>query len=172
MLFRSAKMVKNSGWRFMSEREIFSEDYYFMLGVYRYLETVAILCKDLYYQCLTEDSLSRNYSVERHKNLDNFYQACVKLCQIADYGPEVIYNCTIPYLNGILDVTKKICLSNKPIQAIREIRKIVDNEVLQGVLEKVKDEKFNYKKSSLYFAMRHRLYLLCYLMAKAKTIKK
>jgi len=170
--FFSAKMIRNSGWRFMSEREIFSEDYFFMLGIYRYLETVAVLCQDLYYQCLTEGSLSRNHSVERHKNLNNFYLACVKLCQIADYSPEVLRNCTVPYLNGMLDMMKKICLSNKPIQAIREIKKIVDNEVLQGVLEKVKGEKVNYKKSSLFFSMRHKLYFLCYLMTKAKTIKK
>ena len=54
------------------------------------------------------------------------------------------------------------------VQGIDRIHRIVDDEVLQQVLWERKKDRTNGRKRIFFWAVRHRLYLLCYLLLIAR----
>lgn len=80
-LMYSAKIIKNSGFKFVSEREIISEDLYSNLIYYNHLDSVAAVQKALYHHCENNfTSLTRAYNPERFSRNKHFYLEAIKLC--------------------------------------------------------------------------------------------
>ena len=54
----SMKLIRRANWRFVSEREIISEDFYSLLALYKDVQSAAVVCRALYYYCCNDMSLT------------------------------------------------------------------------------------------------------------------
>ena len=53
----SAKLIRQAEWKFVSEREIISEDVYSILSLYKHVQRVCILNKAFYFYCENQNSV-------------------------------------------------------------------------------------------------------------------
>ena len=160
--FYCMTLIQRTGWRFVSEREIISEDYYSHLVLYKDVRKVAILKEALYYYCVNDDSLTRKYRPDRFEKIKYFYKKCLEFCEENRYPDEVYHRCMQPFVNFTIGALKQeAAFSENPQKSIRQI---VDDPILQDVLRKKKKDKENWKVTILFFAIRHKWYSVVKLM--------
>jgi len=70
----SADLIKNNGIRFVSERELISEDYIFTADVCYYANRVTFVPRNLYHYCENETSLTHSYRPDRLEKTIKFYE--------------------------------------------------------------------------------------------------
>ena len=88
--FCSLQLIKSSGWRFESERTVFSEDVYSQLKLYPHVTKVAVVCEPLYYYCdENASSISRQGKTNQYERIKHFYVSCIDLCDQIGYGDEI-----------------------------------------------------------------------------------
>ena len=76
----STELINRTGWRFVSEKKVISEDVYALLALFRDVNCVSIL-SDIYYNyCENTISVTRTYRADRNDNNRGFYLACLELC--------------------------------------------------------------------------------------------
>ncbi len=83
------ELIKSTGIRYRSEREILSEDAFFNLELFRYIKTVAIIPESFYYYYKNENSLSRSYRKDLPELNAAFLKAGLVLCEESDYPQRV-----------------------------------------------------------------------------------
>lgn len=160
----SMELIKRTGFRFVSEREIISEDYYSVLTLYRYVRKTVVLDDVNYYYCYNSASFSHIYRPDRFEKLKYFYSECLKQCEKLGFPEEVSRRCQVPFLNGVFAVLKQEVTVG---WGFRETMKVISEKIrdplLQEVLKKHKKDKVNLKKKLFFWAMRNKVYILCYL---------
>ena len=168
----SLDCIRKSEWRFASEREIISEDVYFLLGLYRYVNTAAVLEKALYYYCENDTSLTRTYRPDRFVSNKLFYEKCIELCQRYEY-PEVVKKaCMSPFLGNTIGALKQaVAYSESKQVAVDVIRRIADDPVVREALQKKKADPLHWKTRILFWAMWQKNYSLCYLLLTGAIFK-
>ena len=65
----SMTIIQKHKWRFVSEREIISEDYYSLLYLYRYVEKIAVLKAACYFYCENQGSLTHVFQKNRYEKI-------------------------------------------------------------------------------------------------------
>ncbi len=166
----SMKMIRNSGWRFVSEREIISEDVYSLLKLFPYVNKVAVLPQALYYYCENKESFSRSYNADRYKRIKHFYLESVKLCRDLGYSEVIVQRVSKIYVAYTIATLKQEYMLQRPAKAKKAATKsIIDDDVLQKVLRKNKKDVASITKKALYFAIRNKMYRLCYLLLTMKS---
>lgn len=83
-------LIKQTGVRYKSEREVLSEDAFFNLELFRYIKAVSIIPYSLYYYFKNEKSLSRSYRKDLQKLNDTFLEKSLALCSEAGYPQRVV----------------------------------------------------------------------------------
>lgn len=166
----SVKIIRDSGWRFASEREIISEDVYSLLGLFAHVKKVAILPEALYYYCDNSMSLSRSYKYDRYERVKHFYLECIKLCEKLGYSETIIRCTSKPYLAYTIAALKQEYASQRSAKDKKAaIKSIIDDEVLQKVLHENKNDVASITRKALYFTIRNKMYGLCYLLLRMRT---
>ena len=156
------EVIDKSAWRFVSERDIVSEDVYSLLNLYKDVQSVTVLSKGLYFYCENNTSLTRTYRKDRYERIKNFYVKCTELCERNGYSEKVKNRCTGPYLSFVIAAMKQEVAANKRSVCMQNIKKIIDDDLLQDVLAKVLTEKNAAEKHLLYKAMQKKRYAICY----------
>lgn len=158
----SMDLIRRENWRFVSEREIISEDYYSMLKLFRGVSCVAVLPEALYRYHRNEKSLSRGYRPDRFDRIKTFYRAQTDLCRRCGYSREVERRCTEPFLNLTIAAMKQEAAVHRDRKlAVERIRQIVSDDLLQQVLSKTRKNKVGIRKKLLFCAMRNHWYRCC-----------
>ena len=129
--------IKQLEKRFVSEREIISEDAYFAIDFYPDVNVISIVPENLYYYCKRENSLSRVYNPERQKKNDIFYLKTVELARNKGLDSGIIKYIALRYQMYTVSAMKQICISNltKNEKNI-ELNKIFESEILESTLSK------------------------------------
>lgn len=169
----SADLINRAKWRFVSEREIISEDVYFSLALYKHVRKAVVLKEALYFYCENEKSLTHTYRPDRFEKVKYFYKKCVELCRESQYPPEVARRCREPFISFTIAALKhEVVFAPGLRAAYRNIRRIVNDELLQQVLAEKKADQTNWKKKTLFWAMRKRFYPLVFaLLAVQNAVK-
>lgn len=171
-LFYSMKLIEKSDWRFVSERDIISEDVYSLLGLFKDVRKVSVVPEALYYYCRNTSSLSRSYKPERFEKTRSFYLKTVELCKRMGYGDEILHRVSKPYLAFTIASLKQETVSPYPFyKKMKKIKSFILDDVLQSVLEQNKNDNVGFNRKILYFAMRNKLYFLSYLLLRGKANK-
>ena len=166
----SLNMIRNASWKFVSEREIISEDIYSLLELYKYVNRVSVLSEALYFYCENARSLTHTYKNDRYSRIKNFYDACYKLIENNGYNSEVLDRITYPYLSNTIAALKMIILSDASQNVKKEeVREIVEDEHLQTVLRHTNYDKEKLTRKLLLDLMKSKQYGLCYLLLKMKA---
>lgn len=112
MALFSMRMIKKVNWRFVSEREIISEDIYSILILYQYVKSVAALPEALYYYCQNMESLTQTFHQARYGRIKIFHEKCLELIETGNYDIEVRRRIYSPYLSNTIAHMKQIVMCN------------------------------------------------------------
>lgn len=167
----SMDVIRRSGWRFVSEREIVAEDVYSLLELVSYVDRVAVLPEALYYYRTSEGSLSRKYRPGRYKETAHFYQECIRLCEQLRYGEKIMHRLCTPYLAFTVTALKQEAAAHDRKAALARLRRVIDDPLLQRVLQQIRHDNMSIKKRILFRAMRRKRYGLCYGLLAAQNAR-
>ncbi len=166
----SMDLIRRSGWRFVSEREIISEDYYSLTQLHGYLSRVYVIQEAFYHYTVNNKSLSRSFKPDRFERIKGFYEAMVSLSEkmeLPDVLDQPIKAITFGFTIGTM---KQIISSGLPLKArFTEMRKVVRDDCLQKIVRTTCYAGCNIQKKLLYTAVKHKLVRLCYLLVYLKN---
>lgn len=165
----SMELICRANWEFVSEKEVVSEDVFSLLCLYKDVRKVAILEDALYFYRVNTASISRSYRPDRFARNRQYYLKCLELCDTNGYSAEVRRRCKEPYLANVLATMKQsVAYHGSYNKAIAELRNMVDDDVLQQVLFEKRNDKEGFNKKFFYWAIRNKLYCICYLLLAIK----
>ena len=170
MAMFSMELIKKSNWRFVSEREILSEDVYSLIELYKDVNKVSVLNEAFYFYRENNNSLSRVYRPDRFEKNIIFYEKTASLCRSSDYCRECENRVGLLFLTNVIAAMKHIAESQMSFgDKHKEIKKIIDNHTLQTALCSLKTEKDSKNRRILFFLMKKKLYLLCHILCSLKA---
>lgn len=169
----SLKIIKKLDWRFVSEREIISEDVYSILNLYNEVENVSIINKALYNYRINPSSLTQVYRQDRFEKNNIFYQKAIEQCEKIGYKYNVKQAVAIGYFNNIIGVMKSIVSSKlKYKDKISDIKTILYNPIYQEAIDYIESDKESFKRKLLIKLSKRKnvimLYLLVFINLKVK----
>lgn len=166
----SMNVIKNNNFKFVSEREIISEDVYSLLTLYPHLKKVGIISDMLYYHRVNSQSITHKFRKDRIEKLNYLYVKLVELCDDLNYDEETKCLMSNPYLNGIIGALKMI-VDEKSLSE-KEKKSLYNSTLNSGIFKKavnkvdLKSEKFSRRilltlfklrfKTLSYFLIKHR----------------
>lgn len=163
------KLINNTSFRFVSEREIISEDVYSLLKLYKKVESVSVINRSFYNYCLNETSLTHTYRKDRYEKIKYFYLESLKLCKEQGYNNDVIKAMQGSYISNTIAAIKMITKSDEKLSEKKKaLRNITEDEVLQDLLQS--DELWieNKNKRILYKILRNKNILALYAVARLR----
>lgn len=169
----SMELIRNSGWRMVSEREILSEDSYSLIGLYQNVNRVALLPEVLYCYRLTEGSLSNTYKQDRLEKIKGCYDACLDLANRCGYGEEVRRSISGLCISLTVGMMKQIVAGQKlSRECIRMLKTVENDETIRRCLEDISCRQYGWKRRVLFRAMRNRMTLAVFLVSYLQILKK
>jgi len=169
----SMELIRKTGWRLVSEREILSEDSYSLIALYKQVTKVAILSEVLYCYRLTEGSLSNTYKSDRLTRIKECYSACLKLAYAQGYNEEVCRSISALCLAFTVGMMKQIVEGQKlSLGCLRMLNTIVKDKTIRHCLEDVFCRRYGWKKRLLFWMMRNKMVLAVFCVSYMQTLKK
>lgn len=166
----SINLIQESRWRFVSERDIISEDVYSLLCLYKYVRRVSVLPEALYFYCENATSLTHTYHNDRFQRINHFYSCCMQVCDELNYSSEVAERLAYPYLSNTIGAMKLIARADlSEAEKRRMICGIVRDSQMQSVLERTDIRRESVARKFLLTAMRLKLPALVYCFVKFKA---
>ena len=167
------ELVDRANFRFVSEREIISEDVYSHLALGRYVKKAAIIREPLYNYRVTEGSLTHAYRSDRLEKNAHFYHECVKLANERAYPDVVMERIDEPYISNMIAAIKMAVGSATCYDQARERLSLMlsDDTLSRVIMTKLKQTN-NKKRHVLLWCLDKKLYLAVYLLVRAKLSKR
>ena len=166
----SMELIQRNSWRFVSEREIISEDVYSLLDLYRNVKTVVVIPEAFYFYCENETSLTHSYKKDRYNRIKHFYKACIDRCEKLEYSKEVKRRMAYPFTANSIAAMKMIAISDlSNTEKKKMISDIVNDETMQNVVNQMNLKKESIARKILFLSMKHRMTFICYWLIKAKA---
>lgn len=168
----SMELIRRTGWRFVSEREILSEDIYSQFCLYRDVRRVSVLPEPLYYYYESSGSLSHSGREERMKRINLFYSSCLETGRRLGYGERILERLPYHYLSLVMEYLKMIVSSSEPAERKTFLfRQAILDGQLQQVLSVLDFRREKPARKLLLFLMKHRLLQLCRMLIRVKARK-
>lgn len=163
------RVINKNNWRFVSEREIISEDVYSLLRLYDDVEQVVVLPEAFYYYCENGASLTHTYRADRFRRIKHFYYESIKLCNQLNYKQEVVRRLARTFLSYSIAALKLEASAKRPLRdRWAAVKEIVSDEALQSVLQIGTGKLDSIARKILFFAIEHKLYTVCFLLSRLK----
>lgn len=168
--FFRLELLQTSGWQFVSERVVLSEDLYSLLRLYGFVQKVAVLPKALYYYCENETSLSRVYRPDRYARIKDCYDASMAVCRELGYSQEVRRRLAYPYLSNTIAAAKQISQSGLSWREKRRYLEAMLRDIhLHKVMEGAEVGRDTRSRKVLFFLFRKGWTLPCILLLAGKA---
>lgn len=128
----SMDLIHETGWRFVSERDILSEDIYSITALFKDVQRVAVLAEALYFYCRNDQSLTHIYRVDRFDRNVIFYQESLILCDRLGHSDDVKQSLTHYMLSNTIGAMKQLVHSAEPLmRKMSLMRTILHHEIWQ-----------------------------------------
>lgn len=111
--FYRMDVIRRTGWGFVSEREIISEDVYSLISLYASLQSVAISEDALYNYRENGSSLTRHFRRDRLSQVKDFYLRSLELVKGLGYPRVVEESLSYPYLIFSIAALKQLVASDE-----------------------------------------------------------
>ena len=166
------ELIKNKNVRFFSEREIISEDSFFILELFPNLSVVSIVPECLYFYFNNQSSLSKTFKIDRQEKNDIFLKKCMDYVVTKGLSESLSFSIQSRYHGYTLGALMQIVRSSLPKkERKKEIYKIYKNQLLHQTLI---DEVLSLDSGKARFfwkLLRCRCYVLCTLLLKYNARK-
>lgn len=170
--FYKKELVDRAGFRFVSEREIISEDVYSHLVLAADIRKVSVIYEPLYNYRVNPSSLTHTYRADRHTKNAHFYRECEKLCELRSYPKEIKERITEPYIANMIAAIKSACANTKSYsEAKNRLSEICAEPTFCEVVKTKLKEKNNNNRHILFWCLDRKMYLAVYLLVRAKLSK-
>lgn len=158
--------------RFKSEREIISEDAFFLLELFAFVDSLSIIPESLYFYYKNDNSFSRKYKKNHQKLNDNFLIQGQKVCVQLNYPQKVFDYLIARYHTYSLVGMKQIFMSDlSKSEKKKELTAIYRNEVLRNTLTR-KAVGLAIPQSRIFWNLyKMRLYKICSILLWYKSKK-
>lgn len=167
----STQVIRNSGWRFVSERQFISEDIYSVLQFYQYVRKAVILPAVYYHYIVNPVSLSHSYRQDKY---DKLVFLAEKLTELSDeMGCRQVLQPRIPriFLGLTIGVLKQVVAQDQPISWKRaELLRIIKDPYMCRVFAEHDFSKEESGKRMLFWAMKRKWPMICYGIVKVKNL--
>lgn len=171
----SADIIKNSNLRFVSEREIQSEDLAFQLDYFVVSKKAAVIDNCVYYYRTNQNSLTTKYKANRFDEIKKVYTYVLDKISINDFPSsinlrlskmmfvqlKVCFNQEIPMINN---KTKKECLMS--------IKKYMTDELIQEIVCNYPINKLKFSQKLYLLIIKHKLSLIMYILMNILSYRK
>lgn len=129
--------LRSNQLRFVSEREIISEDAFFSLELFSRVSVVTIIPEPLYFYCCRNTSLSRRYEKGRQARNDDFLIKSMEYVDRAGLPNTIKTHIQARYHGMTLGTMMQVVRSNLPgNEKRRELSEILHNKTLYMTLSK------------------------------------
>ncbi len=166
----SMDVIRKSGWRFVSEREIISEDFYSLTEFHGFIDRVCILNRVFYHYTVNNNSLSRSYKPDRFERIKVFYSAMVSLSDkmgcsnVLEQSIKAIsFGLTIGAMKNI--VAAKFNFKER----YSTLSAIIKDDCLQKIVRTTHYRRCGFQKKILYAVTKYKLVWLCFLLVYLKN---
>lgn len=166
-LLISMELIINNKWRMVSERDIISEDFYSLISLYSYTNSVVIIPRNFYYYCRNDLSLTHVYNPNRYKKIKEFYDLSLQKFRDCGYTKQCEKRMASVYLSFVIGAVKSIISSDASIKKqIEEINEIVCDDHLRNVLNDIDKRNETIKRRIVIDIFKARNTLLSYICFK------
>lgn len=163
-------VIKDNGVRFKSERELLSEDAFFILELYKHISSAVILPENLYYYYNNETSLSRSYKKDFQTRNNAFLQKSLQLCDELGYEEKVKLHIEARYRMYTLAGMKQIIAAEISKKEKRvALKAFFNDETLKFATNKETLQLDGMFTRVFWKLFRKKFYHICYLMLWYKT---
>lgn len=165
----SMKMIRDTNWKFVSERNIISEDVYSLMEFYGNLNKVVLLNEALYYYCENEGSLTHTFVENRFKRINHFYIECTALADRMNYDIEVKKALAHPYIANIIGALKLLVDSQlEEKEKNKIIKNLLNDRVFIKALDNINTSNESIQRKILFFFMKTKMHIVCKWIIKLK----
>lgn len=165
----SMALIRRTGWRFVSEREILSEDIYSMLALYRHVDRASVLAKNLYFYRRNNSSLSRSYREDRFLRAKHCYLQLLELGNCCGYNDAVLTRCAEPFISSVFAALKgEVLHCGSYLRAREPIGRILKDDVLKQVLQEHAMDRMGLKRRLFYRCMGQERVFFCYALLRVR----
>lgn len=169
--FISMQIINQTQWRFVSEREILSEDYYSMLKLLGNASSIVIVDSIYYHYMVNQNSLSQVYRADRYERIRHCAKALMSLIEQMGCVEILSPGIASVYLGFVMGAMKQIVNSDSSLQSkIKNIREIVSDEYLQETIQKNTWNSEGAARRTFYKAIQAKSALMCYGIVKARCM--
>lgn len=146
------RMLRMTGFRFVSERVVISEDVYSMLELYQHVHRVSVIQHAFYNYRVNPKSLTRVYRPDRLERVKDFYQASIRLTEKCGYPVVVKNRLRVPYVSFTIAALKELAKSHEPLGVKREaILSLAGDSIFNEVADVACGSRFfDWKKHVLF----------------------
>ena len=154
-LMYSMRVINEAHWRYVSEREIISEDYYSLLDLFAFVSRVSVIKEGFYHYWVNTNSLSRSYKKDRYSKICDCHKAMVKLAEGRGYPEKVISAIHSQIFGSIIGALKMIMYSNLSFSGtMTEYNWILKDEYFKSYIKNVDADKEPLPRRILLWNMR------------------
>ncbi|EGC90838.1 glycosyltransferase, group 2 family protein [Turicibacter sp. HGF1] len=163
------KLINENNWRYVSEREFISEDFYSLFVLHQYVKSVSIVKKAFYNYCFNECSLSHSFNPERFEKICYCYQGMVDIYDKSIYPNSVKLCLDSQFIGSVIGALKLIVNSNDSFyKKIREFKKIVNNDFLHKMITSMNYSKETLQRKTIIRSIKYKITLIVYLLVYLK----
>ncbi len=168
----SMELIHRTRWRFVSERDILSEDSYALIALFDAVSTVAILPQTGYYYCCNRNSLTQTYRPDRYVKICDFYEEAVHLQTVLEYPEVVKERIGRLYLAFVVGALKQMAIAPEPLAVrMEKVRSVVLDSTLREVLQGLDISCYSRKIKLLFLCLRYRCWLFVFVMVRLQTMQ-
>lgn len=165
----SMRVIERSGWRWVSERIIISEDLYSVLCLCADIDKVVIIREALYYYVARKGSTTQRYQEDRYIKQKECIDLELKVSEKLGYNDEVIKRLLYGHISCVLYAMKWIVNSDISIRRqYQELNTIIDDVHFQDILGKLVFTNASFHKRIMLFAVKKRWSLICFILLIAR----
>ena len=170
----SMKLITDNHWRFVSEREFISEDYYSLLQLYNHIQRVSVLKQACYYYCYNNTSLTHVFRFDRFERVCHCYKAMVDMCRELHYPEKIYTSIAAQYFGNVIGTMKIIVMSSDMgfAEKAKQLKRIMKSDTLIGALQQIKFETETFGRKTLIIAIKINCVIAVYLLVKAQLLIK
>lgn len=168
----SLDLIRRNNWRFVSEREYISEDYYSLLELYQHVRRVSVLKQACYYYCYNQESLTHVFRPDRFERICHCYKAMVQKCEDIHYSEEISRGLTVQYLGNVVGAMKTVIANSAEsfLQKIKRLKLMTKDETLHGALQRIDLKVEPFGRKCLFGSIKAERILMVYVLLKAKLL--
>ena len=168
-LMYSMRVISEAHWRFASEREIISEDFYSLLDLFAFINRASVIKEGYYHYWVNSNSLSRAYKEDRYRRICDCHKAMLKLAEERGYPEKVISAIHSQVFGSIIGALKMIMYSNLGFSGTMiEYNRILQDEYFKNYIKKVEADKECLPRRILLRNMRWGFTLIVYLIIRLR----